>query len=307
MHRFSNILFSPLGESDNAAAVRRLVQLADLNDAQLTLFGVVPRPAGLQRVLHSPEHFRQIQEVDQRAMSQRLGQWAAKSRDGKIDIDVKTGSRGLEIIERVVTAGHDLVVVTTDEDRQDEATIRRLMRKCPCPVWVIRPSRARVPRVLAAVNPEPEEAELNRTILELSASMVEVFGGELHLVHAWQLYGEAALRSSAFVRTTEAEVEALLTQERDSRAEAISDLLEETGLEDAPWKIHLEKGPAEEIVADVVARYRIELLVMGTVARTGIPGVLIGNTAENVLDGLRCSVIAVKPPGFTSPLHLGSG
>ena len=41
---------------------------------------------------------------------------------------------------------------------------------------------------------------------------------------------------------------------------------------------------------------------MGTIARTGLPGVLIGNTAEKVLDDVHCSVVAVKPPGFVSPL-----
>jgi nucleotide-binding universal stress UspA family protein len=41
---------------------------------------------------------------------------------------------------------------------------------------------------------------------------------------------------------------------------------------------------------------------MGTLARTGMPGVVIGNTAERILDDVTCSVIAVKPPGFVSPV-----
>ena len=44
---------------------------------------------------------------------------------------------------------------------------------------------------------------------------------------------------------------------------------------------------------------------MGTVARTGIPGLLIGNTAESVLSQVGCSVIAVKPDGFVSPVAVG--
>jgi nucleotide-binding universal stress UspA family protein len=42
---------------------------------------------------------------------------------------------------------------------------------------------------------------------------------------------------------------------------------------------------------------------MGTVARTGIKGLLIGNTAERVLQRLRVSVLATKPAGFTSPVE----
>lgn len=43
---------------------------------------------------------------------------------------------------------------------------------------------------------------------------------------------------------------------------------------------------------------------MGTVARTGISGVIIGNTAEAVLEQLQCSVLALKPPGFVTPVKL---
>ena len=302
MHRFRKILFSPLGDTDNAAAVRRVAGLAQQNNAHLTLFGVLPEPSGLQRVLHRGEFFTDVQEADRRAMTKRLDRWASKNRNGQIEIAVEMGSQALRIINRVINEGHDLVVVTTDEDRHDQATIRRLLRKCPCPVWVIRPSRARIQRVLAAVNLDPDESELNRNILELAASMVERFGGELHLVHSWELYGEATMRSSAFLHTPPAELGALLDKEESSHAKALADLLKTTGLSDAPWQIHLLKGPAEDVVSRVIAKSRINLLVMGTIARTRIPGVLIGNTAEKVLDDVRCSVVAVKPPGFVTPL-----
>jgi nucleotide-binding universal stress UspA family protein len=46
----------------------------------------------------------------------------------------------------------------------------------------------------------------------------------------------------------------------------------------------------------------IDLLVMGTVCRTGISGFLIGNTAEEVLNQIDCSVLTVKPEGFVTPV-----
>jgi nucleotide-binding universal stress UspA family protein len=46
----------------------------------------------------------------------------------------------------------------------------------------------------------------------------------------------------------------------------------------------------------------VDLVVMGTVARTGIAGLFIGNTAETILEQLQCSVLAVNPLGFVSPL-----
>ena len=51
-------------------------------------------------------------------------------------------------------------------------------------------------------------------------------------------------------------------------------------------------------------QYDIDLLVMGTVARSGIPGLVIGNTAERLLPQVPCSLLAVKPAGFESPVTL---
>jgi nucleotide-binding universal stress UspA family protein len=43
---------------------------------------------------------------------------------------------------------------------------------------------------------------------------------------------------------------------------------------------------------------------MGTVARTGVAGLFIGNTAEAILEQIECSVLAVKPEGFETPVSL---
>ncbi len=49
---------------------------------------------------------------------------------------------------------------------------------------------------------------------------------------------------------------------------------------------------------------KADLLVMGTVCRTGVPGFFIGNTAEDVLQQVDCSVLAVKPKGFVTPVKV---
>ncbi len=47
----------------------------------------------------------------------------------------------------------------------------------------------------------------------------------------------------------------------------------------------------------------VDLVVMGTVARSGLTGLLMGNTSEEVLDQINCSVLAVKPYSFKTPIH----
>jgi nucleotide-binding universal stress UspA family protein len=67
--------------------------------------------------------------------------------------------------------------------------------------------------------------------------------------------------------------------------------------------VELVQGDPEGAVARFVESHGVDLVVMGTLARTGIPGLLMGNTAERVLHRLRASVLAVKPPGFVSPVE----
>lgn len=132
--------------------------------------------------------------------------------------------------------------------------------------------------------------------------MVALNGGELHVAHAWELFGEPTMRSSAFVYTSPEIVDELVRQEHRDRRQAIAELLSHPTIADTPWQVHLVKGAPETVVPKLADDLRINLLVMGTVARTGLSCLVIGNTAENVLDRVRCSVIAVKPAGFESPI-----
>lgn len=304
VHRFKNILFSPLAARNNPAAARRVAELAARNQAGLTFLGAVPEPSRLQRLLQRAEQLEEIQAAETAALAARLARYVPSDSGLSVDVETTAGSPALRIIERVLAADHDLVVVTTDDEEEDRATIGRLLRKCPCPVWVMRPTRARVQRVLVAVNPDPAELDLNRVLLQLAASMVNLHGGELHVVHAWELYGEETMRRSAFLHVPAEELESLLRDEEASHRAALDELLGDVGLADEPWQTHLLKGRAATVVPELVATARINLLVMGTVARTGISGLLIGNTAETILSNVRCSVIAVKPPDFVSPIHL---
>ena len=57
-------------------------------------------------------------------------------------------------------------------------------------------------------------------------------------------------------------------------------------------------------ILGAVEQFETDLLVMGTVCRGGVPGFLIGNTAETVLPKSHCSLLVVKPADFISPISL---
>ncbi len=67
-------------------------------------------------------------------------------------------------------------------------------------------------------------------------------------------------------------------------------------------QIQLIKGNPCKEIPSLARRCNVDLIVMGSVARTGIPGFIIGNTAELILGQVKCSVLVVKPDGFVSPV-----
>jgi nucleotide-binding universal stress UspA family protein len=68
--------------------------------------------------------------------------------------------------------------------------------------------------------------------------------------------------------------------------------------------IHVVQGEGGKLIPFMAKDEEIDLIVMGTVGRIGLSGMLIGNTAERILNNVNCSVLAVKPDGFTSPVKL---
>ena len=68
--------------------------------------------------------------------------------------------------------------------------------------------------------------------------------------------------------------------------------------------VHLRKGDPGRVIPTVAAKVRPGVLLMGTVARGGVAGFFVGNTAETVLRQVDCSVLTVKPAGFVAPVKI---
>jgi nucleotide-binding universal stress UspA family protein len=156
--------------------------------------------------------------------------------------------------------------------------------------------------MLVAVNPDPFAPEDHALALELlgsAARIASITGTELHVLHAWKLFGERWPDADA---AADPELAPLLGATLNRHAGYLEAALEATELAALPLRRHLVHDRASRAIIDVVRREGIELLVMGTVGRTGIPGFFIGNTAETVLAEVDCAVLAQKPAAFRSPL-----
>ena len=132
--------------------------------------------------------------------------------------------------------------------------------------------------------------------MELGCSMAELHEAQLHLIHA------AEYPEFDFMLPPRVSVEKGAKYRRDAE-EHIAAQLGQFELAQ-PAQIHFEVELPHSAILRHVKQQTIELLVMGTVARAGISGLITGNTAEKLLPQIPCSVLAVKPSGFKSPVTL---
>ena len=158
---------------------------------------------------------------------------------------------------------------------------------------------------MAAVDPDPSDkvkTALNTKIMELATSLARLEGSEFHVVHAWTLFTEKMLTGRGGL--SKSKVDSWVRETRKLHKNQLAKLVEKHAPEIPNSRIHLLKGRAERLIPAMARRKRIELIVMGTVCRTGIEGFFIGNTAEKVLQQVDCSVLTLKPDGFVTPVKL---
>ena len=109
----------------------------------------------------------------------------------------------------------------------------------------------------------------------------------------------------------EARVDAYVHQVKQQRESEMARLLKELNnqpgspvLDCVEYRVHLVKGPPRKTIPAIAREVRADMVVMGTVARVGIPGFITGNTAEMILSQINSSVLAIKPEGFRTPVTL---
>ena len=99
------------------------------------------------------------------------------------------------------------------------------------------------------------------------------------------------------------EIDRLVREAEATHKRGLNDLLQKYDLQGLNYRVHLIKGEAGKVIPERAERKRADLIVMGTLSRSGVRGFLIGNTAEKILQKVDCSVLAVKPDGFVTPVN----
>jgi nucleotide-binding universal stress UspA family protein len=320
MKRFKNILYVAEPKLDQTASLARAVSLAENNQARLTLLHIIEPPrAG---ILDGSRTLEALYAGALQRMAKDMETLAAPYRERvAISIQVRLGIPFLEIIRDVLAQGRDLVIKLANPDTGIlhqflSGTDMQLLRKSPCPVWIMSPrDKDNYRRILAAVDFEPwrpdlENDAINRQILELASSLALSDFADLHLVHSWEPLSEDMMRLWSDESDAN-QIASYVGTEQHRHQEGLERLSHKLkgwiGAEAFDYlapRLHLLRGNATEVIPALADRLKFDLVIMGTVGRTGIPGFIVGNTAEAILGQLKCALLAVKPDGFVTSVTL---
>lgn len=305
MTSFRSILVDVDATASAHPALQRALLLAEGTDAKLTIVDVMTVPTHAHHYLPAGVEENLVWE-----RRQQLARIAGQLGGVQVETQLLVGRPATVLIEQVLRSGHDLVVRSHARDMSASGpkpfgvVDMELLRQCPCPVLLVRHGHpVTKPRIACAIDAGAEESAqtFNARIVELALTMAERLGTMAPtLFHAWAPFAEHKVRSHA----ADHEFAAYLERARQRAESTLMSVAQSFEGRFSDSAIVLRRGKPEDVIPEFVVAEGIDLLVMGTVARGGIPGLLIGNTAERILRKLPCSVLTVKPEGFVSPVRL---
>lgn len=283
------------------AAIKKGLWLAQVNGGEVTFVTVLAKDGRNEESADSEETFetQSTQLLDAVIASTGITIPA-------IDRQFAYGKSWYELIRECLRRQSDLMIVGTRAKNAAQrmlygSTAIKLIRKCPCAVLVIRPDagEAEVSTIVAADDLSP----VGLKVLHAAVSTAQLTASRLMVVNAVNYPLEGAM-----LRTECAQEDVDAYREK-CRNDAEAEVLERLSMTDyrtvqQGTQVVVQGGPADSVIDQIVEENKADLLVMGTIARGGIPGFLIGNTAERLLPTLQCSLLAIKPDHFPCPIRI---
>jgi universal stress protein E len=160
---------------------------------------------------------------------------------------------------------------------------------------------------MAAVDPSnfaDTDASLDTLILSEAFDLTRQLGGIVHAVHAFDTAPHIAAASTSIVSVSAINVDSIIEKAEAIHTAALAKLTIRFTIPDE--QVHMSNGKAIDLLPYMARELSANLVIMGAVNRSRLEHIVIGSTAERVLDHLPCDVLIIKPAGFVSPITLES-
>jgi universal stress protein E len=212
-----------------------------------------------------------------------------EQRAGSVEIKVVFGSAFDRIIDCAEDCRANVILMGSGETIVHEKshlgiTAEKVMRKASKPVWVVKRGAApSIKRILCPV----DFSEGSRRALVNAIQLARTFLAELVVLTVIEpllyFYPHVPLPDEEFQRGYEAK-----------QQKVFDHFLHDIDFSQVSWKRLIRVGRPHEQILLLAGETQPDLMVMGSVGRTGVLRILMGSVAQKVVREIPCSVITVK-------------
>ncbi len=299
MIKYRNLLVVIDPNMETQPALYRAVEIARLQDiATIKLFmAIYDFSYEITSILSSEER----DEMRQGVISQRqewLESLIQPYRDEGLELELKVIWHGRpfeSILQECQEFQHDLIIKSAHQHSLLETFIFtptdwQLIRKSRVPVLLVKehgwPADGNIVVALNFSN-EPEQNALNLKLLREASQVANLVKGKLQLVNAVPAPAvNIALEVPGF--TPEIYNEAI----HQHHVNMMADFAARHHI--PTEQTHVLEGLPEDVLPELAQQLDAELILLGSVGRTGWSAALIGNTAEQVIDSLNCDLLVLR-------------
>lgn len=309
MAEFNKILAIIDATDETQKSLKRAVELAKKTNASITVLLVVYDFSYEMTTMLSGDE----RELMRRCMIEERTVWLDEilapfaDQVQQIRPLVEWHNRPFEvIIKHTLQEQYDLIVKATHKHHLLHSVIFtptdwHLIRKAPVPVLLVKdhawPENGNIIAAINAANEEDDHKALNHNIIKMAGQFAKVLNAKRYLLNCYP-----GTPVNLTVEIPEFDPNQYRQAIRQHHINATLDYAKQYQVPQENCLI--EEGLPEDLINSVAKEKDAELIIIGTVGRTGLSAALLGNTAEHLLDAANCDVLAIKPDGFVSPVRL---
>ncbi|MDJ0654715.1 MAG: universal stress protein [Xanthomonadales bacterium] len=290
MPTFRRILATVNPVTLDTSAARRAAYLAGKLGASLHLHCVVRRHDYARELFHLNNSMEQARQDYVAQAQDHLKQLAGEL--GVPDTTISSQWRhpfDAGVVEAIDEYKPDLVVTALRNDDHPSTAEWRLVRSCPVPLLVARHREwSESPYLMACLDPthaHDKPADLDRKLVDAAAEIGAGLGVNWHVLHAVGVPPE--------LKGSDPTPDQFRKEQEELRTREIRSMLPE----DVRRTVELHfphTTPVEAISAFADARH-VDLVVMGSLARSRIKDLLIGSTLRGMLASGSCDLLLIHP------------
>lgn len=228
---------------------------------------------------------------------QRVGECTAT-------LSVMFGTPWYELLRVASQHRDNLVLCGTREhggisQRLFGSTGLKLLRHAECPVWLVKPiidNDSELDILCAS-----DLSEVGQDVVSAGVLLSQHVASRLNVVHVIEDDLRHRVARSTVTEQQLADWKTKHSEQAEAKLHDQISLTDYRTLENG-LQAHMKTGPASQSLLEAIEELDIDVLILATRAHDGLSGMVFGNTAEQLLWDVPCSVLAIKPDTFQSPI-----